>query len=80
MGDLSEHVSMKPRRILGVPDSRGACVCHCAGSKKNLGPGDKRRRACVQAYGENETGRQPKDLNIICDTTTSQDTAGDKAG
>lgn len=62
-----------------VPENRGACVCHSAGSKKNLGTGGK-RRAYVRPDRENEKGRWSKDLNIICDTTISQDTAGDKAG
>lgn len=69
------HV-MRLRRILSVPENRGACE----GSKKNLGTADKRRRAYARPYGENETGRRSKDLNIICDTTASQDTAGNKAG
>lgn len=55
-------------------------MCHRAGSKKNLGTGDKRKRADVRPYGENERERWLKDLNMIWDTTTSQDRAGDKTG
>lgn len=71
-------LAVKPGRILSVPESRRARVCRGAGSKENLGTGDKKRRAYVRPYGENETGRRSKDLNIICDTTTSQDTASYK--
>lgn len=76
----SQQVAMKPGRILGVPERRRARTCHGAGSTENLGTGDKKRRAYVPPYGENETGRRSKDLNIICDTTTSQDTASYKMG
>lgn len=55
-------------------------MCCGAGSKENLGTGDKKRRAYVRPYGENETGRRSKDLNIIYNTTTSQDTASYKTG
>ena len=77
-GDLSKWVATKPGRVLHVPESRRASTCHVAGSKENMGTGDKKRRAYVRPYRENETGRRSKDLDIICDTTTLQDTASYK--
>lgn len=67
------EVPQHPRKL----ESRHMLWLRLQGKFGGQGPMSK---VYVQVYGENETGRRSKDLNIIGDTTTLQDTAGYKRG